>query len=245
MQAARAVPLEPPAALAASSCLGGESSAHPEAEAEGVTCALLDSRVYNTPIPAITFRRCTMRRLIIAAVGLVLVVGIVVGGLLGNPFDGKASAAPPKPTPTAQPVAEQNLDATGNIKVHEQGVANVNVVNSPPLHGGRLIELGTQTVGAGAVWEPIADVRDCTVIRAMAQGTLSTGMTLDNSSYVSPDGTNRMRLQNGVPGTEHTVVDGKYSAVGSPIAGYPFIQIRLANVGASPQDITAWLWCAW
>jgi hypothetical protein len=34
-----------------------------------------------------------MRRLIIAAVGLALVVGIVVGGMVGNPFNGKASAS--------------------------------------------------------------------------------------------------------------------------------------------------------
>jgi hypothetical protein len=34
-----------------------------------------------------------MKRLAIAAVGLALVVGIVVGGMVGNPFDGKASAS--------------------------------------------------------------------------------------------------------------------------------------------------------
>jgi hypothetical protein len=36
---------------------------------------------------------------------------------------------------TPVPVAEQNLDANGNIKVHEQGTANVNVTNSSvPVH---------------------------------------------------------------------------------------------------------------
>jgi len=34
-----------------------------------------------------------MRRLGIVSVGLALVVGIVVGGMVGNPFDGKASAS--------------------------------------------------------------------------------------------------------------------------------------------------------
>jgi hypothetical protein len=34
-----------------------------------------------------------MKRLIIAAVGLALVVGVLVGGMVGNPFDGKASAS--------------------------------------------------------------------------------------------------------------------------------------------------------
>jgi len=44
-----------------------------------------------------------MRRLGIVAVGLALMVGIILGGMVGNPFDGTASAAPPKPTPTPQP----------------------------------------------------------------------------------------------------------------------------------------------
>jgi len=34
-----------------------------------------------------------MKRLIIAAVGLALVVGIIIGGVVGNPLDGKASAS--------------------------------------------------------------------------------------------------------------------------------------------------------
>jgi len=34
-----------------------------------------------------------MKRLAIAAVGLALVVGIIIGGIVGNPFDGKASAS--------------------------------------------------------------------------------------------------------------------------------------------------------
>lgn len=34
------------------------------------------------------------------------------------------------------PTKEQNLDASGNIKVHEQGIANVNVTNaSIPVNG--------------------------------------------------------------------------------------------------------------
>ena len=34
-----------------------------------------------------------MKRLAIAAVGLALVVGVVVGGMVGNPFDERASAS--------------------------------------------------------------------------------------------------------------------------------------------------------
>jgi hypothetical protein len=67
------------------------------------------------------------------------------------------------------PVREQNLDANGNIKVHEQGTANVNVTNSslsiaaqsPVTSGGQASELDsgenanygtTITVSALSIW---------------------------------------------------------------------------------------------
>jgi hypothetical protein len=51
---------------------------------------------------------------------------------LGTMAGSTAFAAPPDPTPGAtQPVREQNLDADGLIRVHEQGVADVNVTNDP------------------------------------------------------------------------------------------------------------------
>jgi hypothetical protein len=51
---------------------------------------------------------------------------------LGTVAGSTAFAAPPDPTPGAtQPIREQNLDADGLIRVHEQGVADVNVTNDP------------------------------------------------------------------------------------------------------------------
>jgi len=34
-----------------------------------------------------------MQRITVAAVAFALVVGVIVGGMVGNPFDGKASAS--------------------------------------------------------------------------------------------------------------------------------------------------------
>jgi hypothetical protein len=63
-----------------------------------------------------------------------VVFGLLVAGLglAGMLFRTPATAGPPDPTQGAtQPVREQNLDDTGLIRVHEQGVADVNVTNTP------------------------------------------------------------------------------------------------------------------
>ena len=53
-------------------------------------------------------------------------------GLFGIVFDAPAGAQPPDPTPGAtSKTREQNLDAGGLIRVHEQGTANVHVTNTP------------------------------------------------------------------------------------------------------------------
>jgi len=56
----------------------------------------------------------------------ILLMATVAGGA------GTVFAEPPDPSPGAtKPVREQNLDADGLIRVHEQGVADVNVTNDP------------------------------------------------------------------------------------------------------------------
>ncbi len=76
-----------------------------------------------------------MRTIILSAVLFSLVSGLV-GALAYGQLFGEASAAL-----VAQRVREQNLDANGLIRVHEQGTANVNVTNaSLPVSG---------TVGVG------------------------------------------------------------------------------------------------
>jgi hypothetical protein len=63
-----------------------------------------------------------------AALGALLLIG--VGVLLGaTVFRADIAQATGLDKPVT-PVLEQNLDGSGNIKVHEQGTANVNVTNS-------------------------------------------------------------------------------------------------------------------
>jgi hypothetical protein len=63
-----------------------------------------------------------MRRTIVLVVALL--GGVVGGALFGGPVLSAAAHA--------QDVLEQNLDASGFIRVHEQGTANVAVTNFPP-----------------------------------------------------------------------------------------------------------------
>ena len=75
-----------------------------------------------------------MRYIIAAATALALVVGIAIGfALTATVFEAEA-----KPPPEVQPVEEQNVDARGFVAVHEQGVADVNVVSLPSLDLGPL-----------------------------------------------------------------------------------------------------------
>jgi hypothetical protein len=63
--------------------------------------------------------------------------GCLVGAAVIGLGVSLAAADGPNPTPgPSQPVLEQNLDANGLIRVHEQGTANVNVTNaSLPVSG--------------------------------------------------------------------------------------------------------------
>lgn len=97
------------------------------------------------------------------------------------------------------PVAEQNRDAAGNIRVHEQGTANVNVTNSTlPVH-----EQGTADVhvtnGSLSVAEPtpVTDGggyiqcqggRTCPLNGPVTATALSIYMTSDGGLTVLHDG---------------------------------------------------------
>jgi hypothetical protein len=71
---------------------------------------------------------------------VLLALGIVLGLALRDTVF-VAEAKPPEPEPQIQPVEEQNVDASGHIAVHEQGVADVNVTNaSLPVSG--TVEIG-------------------------------------------------------------------------------------------------------
>lgn len=96
-----------------------------------------------------------MRKSVVTAI-LVLLVGTVLGGtVLRLPIayaDTTAAAVfnvfVNNDSAHAVPVREQNLDANGNIKTHEQGTANVNVTNSSlPVAPAAPITAGGSAVG--------------------------------------------------------------------------------------------------
>ena len=194
-----------------------------------------------------------MKRLTVAVVALGLVAGVIIGAIIGNPFDGTASAAPPAKDTL---VREQNLDADGFIRVHEQGISNVNVVNFPSPSAGRLIELGTQTVGPNQSYQSsLVDVSDCSEMLAMARST-GTGIGFDNRFETSPDGTTvvgapapidvrREQVIDGV-GTASAVVRGQGTSTNWTFPSpYRFIRLHVLKAAAlETTDITAWIWCA-
>ncbi len=77
-----------------------------------------------------------MRRTIVSAVVLMF-VGVILGGMAFRQQVAYASAVlsvlVTNDAAHPVPVREQNFDANANIKVHEQGTANVNVTNSSIL----------------------------------------------------------------------------------------------------------------
>jgi hypothetical protein len=71
-----------------------------------------------------------VRRVVLAASGLVLAVVILVASGWGSAVAAQISKVfVTNDSAHPVPVQEQRTDANGNIKVHEQGTANVNVTN--------------------------------------------------------------------------------------------------------------------
>ena len=93
-------------------------------------------------------RKATISALLLVCVGVVL--GATVFRTDIAQATGLAQSVTVNNTPAeAVPVREQNLDGNGNVKVHEQGTANVNVTNSsltvaspaPITDGGMVVTL--------------------------------------------------------------------------------------------------------
>jgi len=189
---------------------------------------------------------------IIAVVVALAAVGIVTAFAASQIAPSHQAGAAPQPT-QVQPVREQNLDAGGYIRVHEQGTANVNVTNgSLPVSGtvnvgnfpaaqGRLISLGTHS--GATVDFPLADVSDCSQVSILAR-LVSVGgsVTVARNSNASPDGTALVQVS--LAGTSNTGDAGGVataSLIDVPMT-LPFLSVR-ANVSNGVGDVTAWIWC--
>src|SRR2546426_7747227 len=95
---------------------------------------------------------------VIATVASILIVAVVVVLIWWQPSQGRATAAP---SPTTQRVAEQNLDANGNIKVHEQGGRVINVVQNVTVP----VQSDLTPLGG------FIDVRDCAALDTFVEAS--------------------------------------------------------------------------
>lgn len=198
------------------------------------------------------------------------IVAVIVSGVFGafaaTQLFGSATAAPPPPSP--QPVAVTSpLDAQGNVKVHEQGTANVSVTNANlPVSGtvnvgnlpatqdvnvvsmpassspsGRLIELGTQSVEGGGLFQTrFADVSDCRRVTLMARSSSGypIGISIDR---MSPDGV--VAVAANPAGGQPAGTAGTYSIHDLEIV-MPFVRLSVSNGNSAvATEITAWIWC--
>ena len=161
---------------------------------------------------------------------VILALGIVLGlGLQATVFEAEAKPPPPEP-PTPQPVLEQNLDADGFIAVHEQGVADVNVVSMPsqPIIDRVIVFAQNETGGAGGTYLSDAlDTNGCSLTEVFLD---FASANIDGYTIIiheSTDGTNRFPLRISVGGAGGHILDNEKWSWGSPaMADWVFVEVR-------------------
>ncbi len=188
-----------------------------------------------------------MRYIIPAATAMTLVVGIAIGfALTATVFEAEAKPPPPGP----QPVEEQNLDASRSIAVHEQGVADVNVLSLPsqPAPVGRTI-LVAQNVNLGpgeSHTTAIEETADCRDMRLMVDHTGQVAaLLLPSPDGASQTGAIELIRSGGGDGTFYfPKANPASSAPFSAVA--PSVAIRLTeSTGSVAATVNgAWLYCS-
>ena len=169
----------------------------------------------------------------------------------------------------ARPVAEQNVDGNGDIKVHEQGTVNVNVVSSTvprliPIVTGASVAKG-QTLPLGG----FVNVSDCGAIDVYASVTIGdntlTGnydsfasamfdVSLDGVTTYEPQQATAMRLNSlastiGSTRTDHSRAVGNASWPNNGQPAPPYVRIEFANNvsgtvdGVELTDVAISLYC--
>ena len=160
--------------------------------------------------------------------------------------------------PTAPlPVREQNLDADGNIKVHEQGVVSVsasaplpveqqgvldvNVLSEPQSQATHLVLYETVAGdGSGFARTSFADTSGCSDFIAMTRGPVGGAVAMHLTSttqYSSPDGTTSVPVQTLGALSTAGDIDSSLRFSGT----YPYFAVAVnGNPGASAE---VWLYC--
>lgn len=115
-------------------------------------------------------KNLTLRRLLLGAGALVLAAA-AGDGLI---------AEPPDPHPGAsQPVREQNLDGSGSVRVHEQGVATVNITGQPVAVTGT-VEVGNSSLDVNVLGGSV----DAHVTGGQVQATVPPATTAFFQEFV-------------------------------------------------------------
>jgi len=191
-------------------------------------------------------------------IGLVAVLALasgLIGAFAVNELTGNAGAAPPPPaSPTPVRVREQNLDANGFIRVHEQGTANVagtvnvgnlpavqdvNVVSQPSAQG-RLITLSMSPYSGGSTSssEPI-DVADCDLISIMSRGG-----RVGTIQRASLDGSYFEEVDVVLLGGKRTALSDAFSNILNIPTAMPSLSVQVnTNISGSTNTPEAWIWC--
>jgi len=181
--------------------------------------------------------------LFLAAVALIAAIGLNMSY--------PASGAPPRPEP--QPVVEQNVDANGYIRVHEQGTTTVtgqvNVGNLPVDASGDLKVASVPTTGKQftlatglsvpantGVQTGFVDVKGCTRFSAFTEG----GAEIYSRLVVSFDGVASYGLSDG----------GRTKEGGQNVATYyqgwwvaPYAAVNAFNGSPNTASVNVHLYC--
>lgn len=207
-------------------------------------------------------------RYIIAAAAFAVVAGIALGVVVSGGLDGSASAAP-----KAQVVREENVDASGFIAIHEQGVADVSgtvdVGNLPLDAEGSLrvastagssktSELFTGTINPGETLQtPFVDVRGCFeftifILNAgqASVGTIGNVELMLSADGVRPYGTVKSNVNHSaLDGLQVNLAEGYFASpelfgFKTPAITTPFAGARLRSPTSLPaRNITVTLHC--
>jgi hypothetical protein len=130
-----------------------------------------------------------MRRRAITGALLLIGVGVVLGATVFRTDIAKAAGLAQSVTvvntpANPVPVKEQNRDGNGNIKVHEQGTANVNVTGTPTVNAA---QQGAWNVGI--VGTPAVNVETPVFIQRLGFIHINPGNDVGTTPlYTVPDG---------------------------------------------------------
>ena len=186
-----------------------------------------------------------MARVLAASIAVVvLLAGILIGLVAGRALGGTASAAP---TTRETLVREQNLDANGYVRVHEQGVSDVNVLNFPVPQGRRLdLVFDNEPFAAGERKDSaFVDTEGCAVSKVYIHaGIVRVGAGAGGDVTILGSGDGVESYENLFP-PSYVSSSGQNStfAFGAdPQRLRPWSRVHVFN-GDTPQNITAYLYC--